>query len=427
MARRPQYDTLAQIDRRGPFDEYPVFPPGKDPQLCLSRNVGTQPFHLICEHDTILAQLSGTGRVSFRDGEVRYFDMKPGDFVYVPAGFASRYTAETPSIQYRYKPEKPGLEAVAWTCPSCAAELHRETWDTARELPQEGYLRATARFNGDAALRTCKACGAVHPPVDASASKWAEIAAELRAEQGGAAQAPTGQKLDIKPHPTKQPLRENVYWVARMSYAQLIPMFPYLDAGSIVPCVSVFYGGPGTNVGHFVHDNSLDEVFLNFGSVESYIKPGFARIGTKTHGVGSFETADPPEGMSTINVITQRHPIGEKQRESIIFMCKSCKHEIVRHDYDGNPPLAPDADYYTPNLPTLATIVESSITAETYNALGPDIKCPKCGAENHNVPLRNWGWDEYRRRTRSTLRAMRSMREATAGAGAEAPKSQAAE
>ena len=418
MARRPQYDTLSQIGQRGAFDEYPIFPPGKDPQLCLSRNDCAQPFHLICQHDTILAQLSGTGRVEFQGGSVRYFDLKMGDFVYVPAGFAHRYTAATPSIQYRYKPEKPGLEAVAWYCPRCSAEIHRETWDTERELPQEGYVRATARFNADAALRTCKSCGTVHPAIDVSRFKWAEIAQELRAEFGGAPQPPTGEALAIAPHPWKQPLRENVYWIGRETYAQLIPMFPYLDPGSIVPCVSVFYGGPGTNVGSFVHVNTLDEVVLNFGSVQSYMKPGFARIGTKTHGVGSFDAADPPDGMSTVNVITQRHPIGAHQDESIIFLCHSCKQEILRRDYDGNPPTRSDAEYYTPEMPTLATIVESSVTAEAFNALGEnEIACPKCGAANRPFPLRNWGWDEYRRRTRSTLSARHSMEEATWVAG----------
>jgi 3-hydroxyanthranilate 3,4-dioxygenase len=428
MARRPQYDTLAQIGQRGAYDEYPIFPPGKDPQLCLSHNDRAQPFHLICAHDTILAQLSGTGRISFAAGEVRYFDMRPGDFVYVPAGFAHRYTAATPAIQYRYKPEHPGLEAVAWYCPNCAAEVHRDTWDTARELPQEGYLRATARFNADAALRTCKACGTAHPPVDVSALRWADIAKELRAEFGGAPQPPTGEALEIKAHPWKQPLRENVYWVGRETYAQLIPMFPYLDAGSIVPCVSVFYGGPGTNVGTFVHVNTLDEVMINFGSVDSYIKPGFARIGTKTHGVGSFDAADPPDAMSTVNVITQRHPIGAKQEESIIFVCHSCKQEILRRDYDGNPPTQPGAEYYAPDMTTFATIIESSRSAEAYNALGEkEIACPKCGAANRPFPLKNWGWDEYRRRTASTLRAMRSMAEATKNAVAGANASRAAE
>jgi 3-hydroxyanthranilate 3,4-dioxygenase len=427
MARRPQYDTLAQIGQRGAYDEYPIFPPGKDPQLCLSHNDRAQPFHLICEQDTVLAQLSGTGRISFVGGEVRYFDMKPGDFVYVPAGFAHRYTAATPAIQYRYKAEHPGLEAVAWYCPKCAAEIHRETWDTARELPQEGYLRATVRFNADAALRTCKTCGTVHPAVDVSQLRWGDIAKELRAEFGGAAQPSTGEALEIRPHSWKQPRRENVYWTARETYAQLIPLFPYLDAGSIVPCVSVFYGGPGTNVGSFVHVNTLDEVLVNFGSVQSYAKPGFARIGTKTHGVGSFDPADPPDDMSTINVITQRHPIGAHQEESIFFVCQSCKQEILRRDYDGNPPARPDAEYYTPDMTTFATIIESSRTAEAYNALGDkEIACPKCGAANRPFPLRNWGWDEYRRRTLSTLRAMRSMAEATKSAVTVTP-SRAAE
>ena len=419
MARKTNYDTLSQIEKRGPFDEYPIFPPGKDPQLCLSRNIGVQPFHLICEHDTVLAQLGGEGRVEFADAAVRFFDMRQGDFVYVPAGVPHCLSAESGSIVYRYKPEKPGLEAVAWYCPRCAGELHRETWDTERELPQEAYLRATSLFNGDAKLRTCKSCNAVHPPVDATASKWAEIAAELRAELGGVKQAPTGAKLDIERHPTKRPLHQNVYWVARMANAQLVPIFPYLDPGSIVPCISLFYGGPGTNVGHFVHYNTVDEVVVNFGSVLSYIKPGIARVGVKTHGVGSFDTADPPEGMGTINVITQRHPIGEAQREAIIFICQACKHEIVKREYDGNPHASPDSSYFRPALPTLATIIESAQTSEEYNARaeGAEVKCPKCGAANHVFPSHMWAWEEYRKRTRTTLAAIRSLADAVGRAG----------
>ena len=80
MARKTNYDTLSQIEKRGPFDEYPIFPPGKDPQLCLSRNLGVQPFHLICEHDTVLAQLGGEGsrRVRGRGGSILRY--APGRF-----------------------------------------------------------------------------------------------------------------------------------------------------------------------------------------------------------------------------------------------------------------------------------------------------------------------------------------------------------
>src|SRR5262245_50074878 len=107
MARKTNFDTFSQITRRGPFDEYPIFPPGKDPQLCLRRNVGVQPFHLVCEHDTVLAQMSGLGKVEFIDSAVRDFAMRQGDFVYVPAGVPHRLSADTESVVYRFKPEFP--------------------------------------------------------------------------------------------------------------------------------------------------------------------------------------------------------------------------------------------------------------------------------------------------------------------------------
>jgi len=414
MPRKTNFDTLAMAGMRGAFDEYPIFPPDKDTQLCLSRNQGTQPFWLICQYDTVLAQMSGRGRIAFHDSSVRYFDMVQADYVYVPAGVPHRYSAETESIQYRYKAGKPGLEAVAWYCPRCTAELHRETWDCARELPQEAYLRASARFNQDRALRVCKSCGTEHDSVDVSSSKWAEVAGELRAELGGAALPPLGDTPAIVPHKTRPPLHQNVYWFARMVNAQLVPMFPYLDAGSIVPCVNMFYGGPGSNVGHFVHYNTVDEIFVNFGAVQSWVKPGIARVGTRSHGVGSFDTKDDPEGMVIINVITQRHPFDVPQREATIMLCHECKHEIARRDYDGNPAPSPDSDYHRPGLPTFNTLIESSRTAEDFNALGETIPCPKCGAQNRSFPLHKWGWDEYRKRTLATVNAMRAFAQATA-------------
>ena len=45
----------------------------------------------------------------------------------------------------RYKPLHAGLEAVAWFCSSCGAEVHREEFDTEDELPQDAYWRARTR------------------------------------------------------------------------------------------------------------------------------------------------------------------------------------------------------------------------------------------------------------------------------------------
>jgi hypothetical protein len=190
MRQKRQYLTAREAPEAGPYDEFPTFPPGIDPQLCLSRNDRPQPFYLICEHDTVLVQMSGAGRVVFRGGPVNYHVLEPGDFVYVPARTPHRFIPDRESVQYRFKPEHPGLEGVAWYCEGCGAELWRRIWDTAAELPQEGYLRACLAFNADAARRTCKACGSAHPAIALDAYRWAEIAASLRS--GAAAeQAPT--------------------------------------------------------------------------------------------------------------------------------------------------------------------------------------------------------------------------------------------
>lgn len=188
MRQKRQYLTAREAPEAGPYDEFPTFPPGIDPQLCLSRNDRPQPFYLICEHDTVIVQMSGAGRVLFRGGPVNYQTLEPGDFVYVPARTPHRIVPATESVQYRFKAEHPGLEGVSWYCERCGEELWRQVWDTATELPQEGYLRSCRAFNAEAAHRTCKSCGAIHPVLDLSGYRWAEIAASLRS--GAAAEQP---------------------------------------------------------------------------------------------------------------------------------------------------------------------------------------------------------------------------------------------
>lgn len=184
MARRKlqQTDKLAQTV--GAFDEYPVMPEGVSPQLMLSRNNRPLPFYLICEKDTIVVQMSGTGRIVFKDSPMNHTATVPGDLVYVPARTPHRLFTEVDSLIYRYKAENAGLEGVAWYCDGCHAEVHRLVFDTATELPQEGYLRAVTGFNADPALRTCQSCGTVHPVADASGNNWSAIAAELRQGEG---------------------------------------------------------------------------------------------------------------------------------------------------------------------------------------------------------------------------------------------------
>ncbi len=179
MAGTMMFMTFKEADAAGPYDEYPMLPPHVDPQLHLSRNDRPQPFHLVCEKDCILVQMSGRARVRFAEGAVRYFHAEPGDFVYVPAGMPHRIEPETASVQYRYKASVPGLEAVAWYCEECGCALDRTTFDTAAVVPQQAYADACVAFNADASRRTCRRCGAVHAVVAFPEARWRRIASEL--------------------------------------------------------------------------------------------------------------------------------------------------------------------------------------------------------------------------------------------------------
>jgi 3-hydroxyanthranilate 3,4-dioxygenase len=166
----------------GSYDEFPVLVPGINPQVYLSRNTWPQPFFLVCERDCVLVQQAGSARVYFKDSSVLWHDLGPGDVAYVPAGTPHRFVPAIDSLVARYKAEPAGLEGVAWYCEACGHELDRVEWDTADELPQEGYLRACAGFNADERRRTCARCGSLHPSIDLDAFRWQAIAAELRSQ-----------------------------------------------------------------------------------------------------------------------------------------------------------------------------------------------------------------------------------------------------
>ena len=57
-------------------------------------------------------------------------------------------------------------EQMLWTCPSCQSELSRFSFEAKRYgLPAfwEFAVERSREFNADDAVRTCKACGTVHP------------------------------------------------------------------------------------------------------------------------------------------------------------------------------------------------------------------------------------------------------------------------
>ncbi|MDH3235214.1 MAG: AraC family ligand binding domain-containing protein [Alphaproteobacteria bacterium] len=178
---KQMFHTFKEAAKAGPHDEYPMLPPGVDPQLHLSRNDRPQPFHLICGKDCVLVQMSGRAKVHFAEGPVRYHTATPGDFIYVPAGTPHRVVPEEEGVQYRYKAADAGLEGVAWYCGTCGAEVHRHVWDTEKTVPQRGYAEACDDFNGSDHRRTCGTCNTVHDKVEFDTARWREIAEEYSA------------------------------------------------------------------------------------------------------------------------------------------------------------------------------------------------------------------------------------------------------
>jgi mannose-6-phosphate isomerase-like protein (cupin superfamily) len=182
MARNLMLFTFAEAAKAGPYDERPMLPDSLDLQIHLSKNTVPQPFHLICQHDTVLFALSGSGQVEYKDASVLRHSYTVGDHLYVPAGVPHRIMPTSETIQYRYKLPESELEAIAWYCESCGNELYREVWQLKQELAQEAYPRIARAFNAEAQRRTCVSCGTVHPEIDLGPFRWEDVARLLKEE-----------------------------------------------------------------------------------------------------------------------------------------------------------------------------------------------------------------------------------------------------
>lgn len=164
----------------GSYDDYPVGPAGTDPMPHVSRNRVPQPFYLVSALDQVIIQMSGHGRIDFRESEPASMALTPGDTVYIPAGVPSRLVPEGENVQIRLKAEPPGREAVAWYCAACGDLVHAD--ELGEGTSQDLYWSAVQAFNADPSRRTCPGCGAVHPPADLGDIAWPDVAAAIRAD-----------------------------------------------------------------------------------------------------------------------------------------------------------------------------------------------------------------------------------------------------
>src|SRR5213595_411819 len=167
------------------------------------------------------------------------------------------------------------------------------TWLRLRSPPTAGL--------SNSCKRTCPEPGA--PLFSRHPRRRNEVPMEIESES-----------LTIPPPSGRAPLKENVFFVARSAASSLNPLFPYLDAGSIIPCTASFRSGPGAPaIGYFHHSNHVDEVAVVFGSTGD-MRTGDVFVGAKKHGVGGWGSNSE---FFSVMAITQRQVEHGPQPETI--------------------------------------------------------------------------------------------------------------
>jgi len=216
------------------------------------------------------------------------------------------------------------------------------------------------------------------------------------------------------PSDDRPPLKQNAFEFMRGANSTLIPLFPYLDAGSIVPAGTVYYGSSDTHFGQFEHYNDVDEVFIVFAAKGARFRSGTVRVGPRRHFVGSpFMGSDEPDAMAMI-VITQRQSVGKPQKEQVIFRCGGCRKELLNYEFDATPPSRGRQSERDGEQAPFQTLVEGVRAYESYNE---KLACPHCGHVNPRFPIELWGNDRYAAQTRLVRWAREELARDAAGAG----------
>jgi hypothetical protein len=204
-----------------------------------------------------------------------------------------------------------------------------------------------------------------------------------------------------KPSPDRPPLRANVFEAMQYANTSLAPMFPtYLERGSIVPCATLFIGGPDAEFGHFFHENTEEEVALVMADNKAHKGTGTVMIAPLHHGVNSF-LKDPKDPESFLLImITQRQRDRDAQSERILFRCK-CNEVLFDFGFDATPP-----DTFEAGVDKiLITTRESSAAAEAFNADENLRTCKRCGTVAAPFPITPWGWTQHTAQYRAVARA----------------------
>lgn len=220
------------------------------------------------------------------------------------------------------------------------------------------------------------------------------------------------------PSPTREPLKNNVFDLMTGAVCQLLPLFPYHDAGAIVPCGAIMTGDPDdSEFGHFFHYNTVEEVAVTFGANEAMLQTGQVFVTQQLHGVNSFLRDSANPAAFILMTITQHQSEEGDQAEAILFRCRKCNEQLYRHDYNATPK---GVDGYDPTqwggsfddeVSMFATIWGSDKAAVDYGDESVRT-CAKCGHVNAEHPHQKWGWHRYVDQVRAASSAKRALQSA---------------
>src|ERR1700722_2435803 len=90
------------------------------------------------------------------------------------------------------------------------------------------------------------------------------------------------------PRAARPPMLANAFEAMQRGNTQLMPLFPYLHSGAMVPAGAMILGGPSADYGHFFHHNTQDEVVLALACNGAVLATGQVFVGARIHGVNSF-------------------------------------------------------------------------------------------------------------------------------------------
>lgn len=212
------------------------------------------------------------------------------------------------------------------------------------------------------------------------------------------------------PRADRPPLRANLLQTMQHACTNLVPLFPYMHPGAIVPTGALFIGGPGVDYGQFYHHNSVDEIIIAFVANEATLQSGQLYNGGRVHGVNSFLKDQTKAGAFALFTVTQRQLDEGPQPESVTLICSACRKQIFEGKFDGATP--PDAKVV--EHPVAGASEPGTLLLE-YNADPALRTCSGCGHVNDPFPVAAWGWDRFPKQVQTMRQAKQVLHEAGAG------------